>query len=366
MSSKKILFLAIHRPNRSPSQRYRIECYADYWRQEGYELFQRYIIDSNDDRVLYAQGNLLPKSWVLLKTVVKRLAHVLTAHRYDFIIIQREAFLLGTTLFEHLTRYCSSAKIIFDFDDAIWLPNVSEGNKRWAFLKNPGKTASLIKMADAVVAGNRYLAEYALPFNAKTILIPSAIDLRLYPARQQPTHVATDAVCIGWSGSSTTVQHFETALPALQIIHQKYGPKVRFALIGDASYQHPDLPVSATNWQPETEASDIAGFDIGIMPLPHNEWVKGKCAMKGLQYMAAGVPAVLERVGANMDVITDGHNGLLAGTTEEWVEKLSLLIEHPDVRLRLGSTGRQTVEQSYSVQVLYKHWLDLFGELLQL
>jgi len=364
MKTVKILFLSIHRPDRSPSQRYRVECYADYWQQEGYELHQRYLIDPKDDRIMYSKGNLFFKSIVLLKSLSRRIFHLLAAQRYELIIIQREAFYLGFTFFETCIRYCTSAKIIFDFDDAIWLPNVSEGNKQWAFLKNPNKTSTLIRQADAVVAGNSYLADYALQFNSKTFIIPSAIDLRMYhPALQKPKK-DSNTINIGWSGSPTTVPHFETALEALQIISHKYGAKVRFTLIGDSTYQNQGLPVTAKAWNPQTEAEDIAEFDIGIMPLPHNEWVKGKCAMKGLQYMAAGVPAILERIGANAEVVQDGENGLLAETLQEWVEKISLLIEHPDLRFRLGNAGRQTVEQFYSVQGLYKKWIHLFDELL--
>ncbi|HRI26506.1 MAG TPA: glycosyltransferase family 4 protein [Chitinophagales bacterium] len=364
MNTKKVLFLAIHRPRRSPSQRYRIECYADYWQQNGFTLHQQYLISAADDAYMYAPGNLLPKVGILLKSALKRLYHVLTAHQYHLIIIQREAFMLGTAFFEYCARYCSKAKIIFDFDDAIWLPNVSEANRQWAFLKNPRKTETLLRLAHAVVVGNHYLAQYACIYNPRTIVIPSAIDLRQYQPTPKPTLPPNTPVCIGWSGSATTMPHFETALPALQSIEQKYANKVRFAVITNTPYHHPNLPVQSLLWNPETEAADIARFDIGIMPLPHNEWALGKCSMKGLQYMAMTVPAVLERIGANTEVIQEGKNGLLAAGTQEWVQQLSALIENPALRTQLGNQGRKTIEQGYAVQVLYHKWLSLFEQVL--
>lgn len=364
MSLKKILFLAIHRPNRSPSQRYRIECYAQYWKENGFILHQQYLISATDDAFMYASGNFLRKAHILLKSALKRLCHILIAHKYDIIIIQREAFVLGVTFFEYCAKYTSNAKIIFDFDDAIWLPNVSEVNWRWAFLKNPRKTETLLKLSHAVVAGNDYLAQYALAHNPHTRVIPSAIDLLQYRPQPKPTPPPNAPVCIGWSGSDTTVAHFETALPVLQILAQQYASKVRFSLIANKPYHNPGLPVQSFIWKPETEAADIAQFDIGIMPLPHNEWSLGKCSMKGLQYMAMAVPAVLERIGANITLIQEGKNGLLAANTNEWVRQLSVLIENPQLRAQLGSQGRKTVEQSYSVQVLYKKWLELFEEVL--
>ena len=103
--------------------------------------------------------------------------------------------------------------------------------------------------------------------------------------------------------------------------------------------------------RPEAEAEWLGSIDIGIMPLEDDDWSRGKCAFKLLQYMAAGVPTVSSPVGMNAEVIVDGVNGLLAETESEWSEKLLALAEDADLRKKLGASGRRTVEEEYSLGV---------------
>ena len=111
-------------------------------------------------------------------------------------------------------------------------------------------------------------------------------------------------------------------------------------------------------WTLERELEDLHGFDIGIMPMPDTEWTRGKCGFKALLYMACGVPPVCSPVGMTTDIVQDGQNGLLATTTEEWIEKLSLLVENPELRRRMGEAGRATVEDRYSLTTHAPRFLE--------
>jgi glycosyltransferase involved in cell wall biosynthesis len=208
-----------------------------------------------------------------------------------------------------------------------------------------------------VLAGNRYLADYALQFNSNVHIFPTTIDTETYVLRAVSEN---GAVCIGWSGSFSTVQHFEHAFGALMKIKAKYGNKVAFKVIGDANYKNDALQIKGIAWRSETEVSDLQSLDIGIMPLPNDEWAKGKCGLKGLQYMAVGVPAVMSPVGVNTEIIKDGVNGFLAATEEEWVDKLSRLIDSEALRRQFSAQGRKTVEENYSVAANRKRYLELF------
>jgi len=356
---KKILFIAAHRKDRSPGQRFRFEQYFDFLNANGYTCDLSFIINENDDKILYSKGKYFDKVIIVLKSVVIRLKDVLRRNDYDIIFVFREGFLTGTVLFEELLSK-SKAKMVFDFDDAIWHFDVSEANKSMGWLKNPGKTARLISFADVIFAGNQYLADYAKHHNDNVVIVPTTIDTQKFDL---PPRKNSEVVCIGWTGSMTTIKHFAMAIPALQEIKRKYKEKVIFKVIGDPTYINQELNIQGVKWTAEDEVIQLAAIDIGIMPLPDDEWSNGKCACKGLQYMALKIATVMSPVGVNSDIIQDGVNGFLADKTEEWVDKLSLLIEDEQLRRNLAENGRTTVLEKYSVKANAPLYLKYFNEL---
>lgn len=271
--------------------------------------------------------------------------------------------MLGTTLFERMLR-ARKALIVFDFDDAIWINDTSEGNANLNWLKKPSKTSSIIKIADLILAGNTYLANYAKSFNPRIEIMPTTIDTNYHKRKNEIKEKST--ICIGWTGTSTTLKHFETIIPALKIIKSKYGDKILFKIIVNFPYNLLELNIKATKWSLENEINDLQEIDIGIMPLPNDEWSKGKCGFKGLQYMALEIPTIMSPVGVNSEIIINGENGFLASTEEEWIEKLSLLIEDENLRLLLGKNGRKTVEEKYSVNAFKKQYVQYFENLLEI
>jgi len=356
----KILFACLHRPDRSPSQRYRFEQYIHYLEQQGYSSAFSYLLNEHDDRIFYAPGHYFGKLLILLKAVSKRLAEVFFKKLPPVVFVQRESFMLGSAFFEK--RFARRSRLIFDFDDSIWLQQVSAGNKKLAFLKNAGKTKEIIRAAHLVIAGNEYLASYAKNYNSRVIIIPSTIDTDKYSAKKI---TRKENIVIGWSGSFSTIAHFESAVEALQVLKNKYGSRLSFMVIGDPSYHNEQLSVKGLPWNAATEVEDLHRFDIGIMPLPDDEWTRGKCGMKGLQYMAAGIPTIMSPVGVNKEIIQDGENGFLAGNTEEWVEKLSRLIESVELQKKFSDNGRKTVEEKYSVFANRGKYLDAIKSVME-
>ncbi|HLG02326.1 MAG TPA: glycosyltransferase family 4 protein [Bacteroidia bacterium] len=354
---KKILFIAAHRPDRSPSQRFRFEQYLDYLKANGFDHDFSYLISEDDDKKFYSPGKLRTKTSIFLRSVWKRLRDTWRAGNYDIIFVQREAFLTGSTYFERKFK-AAGAKLVYDFDDAIWNLDVSEGNRTFGWLKKPGKTVELIALSDLVIAGNRYLADYAIHHNPNVVIVPTTIDTNRY----KPVPRNTDGqICIGWSGSITTMKHFEYALPFLTALKKKFGEKIKIKIIGDGAYMNETLGIRGIPWINNDEVKELAEFDIGIMPLPDDEWAKGKCGLKGLQYMALGIPTVMSPVGVNTEIISDGVNGFLATTTEEWVGCITRLIDSPALRAEIGAAARRTVEQKYSVDA----WKDVYVQLMK-
>ena len=355
---KKVLFVCLHRPDRSPSQRFRFEQYIDHLNNNGYECEFSWLLSAENDKYFYSRGKMLRKGLIVLKSIWIRVREILSASKYDIVFVQRESFMLGTSFFEK--QFAKKAKLIFDFDDSIWIQNISVANKMFAFFKNADKTKDIISKADLIFAGNKYLAGFAKQFNPNVVIVPTTIDTDLY---KPVSKIAKEKVCIGWSGSVTTIEHMETKMKALKAIKNKFGDKVYFKIVGDGNYYSEDLQTKGLPWKKETEIADMSEFDIGIMPLPDTEWAKGKCGLKGLQYMALGIPTIMSPVGVNTEIITDGVNGFLADDDEEWVEKIGRLINSVELRNKLGDAGCKTVEEKYSIRANRDLYLKLFDQL---
>ncbi|CAN5412956.1 N/A [soil metagenome] len=358
MKKKRILFIASHRPGRAPGQRFRFEQYFEFLEQNGFECELSYIISEEDDKKLYRHGHYLEKFLIHRRAVSQRKKDVSRADEFDIIFIFREAIITGSIKYEKLFRK-SKAKIVYDFDDAIWKLDVSDANRMFRFLKNPEKTSRIIKMSDLVFAGNNYLAKYAKTFNPDVVIVPTTIDTDEYlPVNHEKNK---NKIIIGWSGSITTIKHFELALPFLRILKEKYGDKLEIKVIGDADYYNTELGIKGIGWKREDEIKELSTFDIGIMPLPDDEWANGKCGLKGLQYMALNIPTLMSPVGVNSEIVENGVNGFLPATTEEWVKYIDLLIADSDLRISIGNAARETVEKKYSVN----HWKGKYLELLE-
>jgi glycosyltransferase involved in cell wall biosynthesis len=358
---KRILFVVQHRFDRSPGQRYRFEQYIPYLEAEGFEcVYSPILVDAQEDKDFYAPGNYLTKLSLLLKGIWRRWKDAKRAKQFDIVFIYREAFMTGTIFFEKALKN-SGAKIIYDFDDAIWNHDISAANRALGWLKNPAKIADIIALADLVFVGNQYLADYALQYNKQVEIIPSTINLDYYQIEEKAN---SKQIVIGWSGSLTTIEHFKVIIPVLEKVKAKYGSRVAFKVFGVPDYVHEGLGITGIQWTPQNEVAEISTFDIGIMPLPDNKWTKGKCGMKGLQYMALEVATIMTAVGVNKDIVQEGENGMLASTDDEWFDKICLLIESKERREKLGKAGRLTIAQHYSSQALRKKYVNLFHDLI--
>ena len=173
-------------------------------------------------------------------------------------------------------------------------------------------------------------------------MIPTTIDTDLYrPAAREDG----ERVCIGWSGSKTTIEHLKTVSDVLRDVQAEHG--VRLRVVGDARFEIPGAEVESTDWSEDSELTDLGEMDIGIMPLPDEDWARGKCGLKALQYMALGISTVMSPVGVNSEIAEDGA-ALLAGDRDAWRRTLTELVTDADARGRLGEAGRQRVLERYS------------------
>jgi glycosyltransferase involved in cell wall biosynthesis len=361
MKKKKLLCIVQHRYGRSPGQRFRIEQFLSHLKTNGWEVTYSYIISEKDDGIFYAPGHYFGKFRIMIKAFFHRLKDVKKAKTSDVVFIYREAHMLGTTYFEKQLAK-QKTPVVFDFDDSIWIKDTSFGNKNLAWIKNPGKTQNICRYADYVIVGNQYLANYAKQFNPHVHIFPTVINTDYH--KPKPITCEKQKICIGWTGTQPTLKHFETIVPVLEKLYKSYSDKICFRLIVNFPYHCDAIPLEVIQWNKTTEIKELLEFDIGIMPLPDNQWTCGKCGFKGLQYMALEIPTIMFPVGVNTEIIQDGKNGYLADNDEQWFKKLSALIESPELRHKLGKAGRQTVIEKYSKHTWQDRYLQFFNKMV--
>ncbi len=356
----RILFVTMHRPRRSPGQRFRFEQYLPYLEAQGFECDMSYIVSEQDDRILYSPGRYAAKFGMLVKSVFHRLRDVMAARNYDIVFVYREALMINTGIIEWLLAQ-TRARMVFDFDDAVWIQPVSDANSKLGFLRaGPSKIPGVLKRCDLVFAGNNYLADYARQFNDHVHVIPTTLDTSTHKPGPRPPH---QGVCIGWNGSPSTVPYFHALTPALTRVKQRFGDRVYFKLVGDGAYRNPALDLVGQAWKEATEVEDTLEFDLGLMPLPDDPWTRGKCGFKALLYMALAIPPVVSPVAVNAEIVEDGVCGFTAATDDEWVDKIGRLVEDAPLRQTFGQRGREVVVQRYSLDSQKDRYVQLLRSL---
>ncbi len=328
-----------------PGQRFRIEQWQPFLEKQGISIDYYSFADVNLTKTLPKPGNFLTKVRGLAKGVVQRLVHLSNLRKYDVVYIYRAATIVGPAFLERLIKL-SGRPIVFDFDDAIFLTHTNEANKLFSWMKFAGKTASICRLSTSVMVGNAWLAEYAQKYNSNVTVIPSSVNTAVYSLKPRVSP-RKDKIIIGWTGSSTSQTHLEMFAPMLEKLVTRY--PVEIHVHSDRSPNLPHIPFVWHQWTTDNEVEVISNFDIGIMPLPDDDWSQGKCSMKALLYMSLGIPTVCSNVGMNREVIIDGKNGLLASSEEEWLKSLESLIKSESLRADLGGAARETVVAKYSM-----------------
>lgn len=353
----RILFIIPYPHGKAPSQRFRFEQYLDLLTQAGHTWKLAPFISSATWAILYKPGHTVAKAAGITGGFLRRFLLLFTVSKYDFIFIHREASPIGPPIFEWLIGKVLRKKIIYDFDDAIWMANTSDANRLVAGIKWHHKVDNICRWAYKVSCGNAYLRDYAIQFSAHAIINPTTIDT-VHLHNQVRNQRASSRLVIGWTGTHSTLKYLEQVVPVLAELENEFDFEFRVI-----SNEPPDLPLRSLVFQPwrkESEIQDLLSFHVGLMPLEDDQWAKGKCAFKALQYMALGEPALVSPVGMNTEVVQDGVNGYICATPQEWTASLRKLLEDSDLREQLGAHARQTIVERYSVVANWPNFMALF------
>ena len=357
MNKKKIHFWVPYPLQSAPSQRFRVEQYLPYIPAEQFSYKIQSFLDSATWKVFYGKGNQLRKFFGMVTAFLRRVKHLFQSIDADYIFLLREASSVGPPMFEWLLAKVFRKKIIYDFDDAIWIPGGEEASWSKKFLKATWKVKHIIRWSYKISCGNEFLCSYAKRYNRNVVLIPTVIDTTKSKNSQKVQQQGKNVV-VGWTGSHTTLhnlEEIENIIPDL-----KHELDFDFLII---SNKPPDWQFDFIfkKWEEQTEVDDLLKMDIGVMPLKKGPWFEGKCAFKLIQYHSFGIPAIASNVGVNSSVTLHNQTGFIANDTEDWKKYLRQLIIDAGMRIQMGKAANKHIEKNYSLNCLFPRFISLFS-----
>ena len=315
------------------ASRYRVLQYLPYLKEHG------------------IQASVLP----FPKGVFAKLKVFKSVKEYDILFIQRKRFPI---LWLKFIRK-NARKIVYDFDDSVM-------HRSSKHLRHESKTRvkmfkNMVNASDHVIAGNEYLQQNTIPYTQNVTIIPSPIDISLYP--QKTYSEKSDNITLGWVGAHGSIHYLKKMRPIFETLGKK-NDKLRLKIVCDTFFDCENMVVDKKQWSEKDEVADIQSFDIGLMPLMDDPWSHGKCGLKILQCLATGVPVVCSPAGINKEIVEDGVHGFWANSQEEWTEKLEILINDHDLRRKMGMAGRERVIEHYSLKANAPRMLKIFEQLM--
>ncbi|WPF88364.1 glycosyltransferase family 4 protein [Cyanobacterium aponinum AL20118] len=342
--TKKIYFFT--NPPEYPTTRFRSQQYLSYFHQYGYTtIFCTSLASSikkpqSESSISVLIFNIARYS-TELKNVVNRWQQINQINDSDS-IVYIHSFLTPFLETDYLAQVVrkKSLRMVLDMDDAIFATN----------RRTEIKLKKLLPLCDAVIVGNKYLAEFAHQYQKNTHIIPTPIETNYYVPKTDYDTQDEDKITVGWMGGWINLIHLNLIISSLKNLKSQIS-NIKIKIVTNIE----DLPLNLRNiaelkqWSAEEELADLQSFDIGLMPLEDNPFSRGKCSFKLLQYMAVGIPVIASPVGMNNEVVRD--NGFLCSSPEEWLDSLLLLCKNKQLRKKMGAKSRDIVESDYSTEI---------------
>jgi glycosyltransferase involved in cell wall biosynthesis len=362
----RILVLCPYPFGVAAGQRLKFEQYYDDWRENRWEVVPSAFMDRALWDIAFERGRVAAKAIGILKGYVRRLRDLGRISRYDVVYVFMYVSPIGSTLFERLTRALAK-KLVFDVEDnvmaSVRIVRDEHPNPLLRFLRGSGKYRYLIREADHVVTSSPALNDRCKAINrlGACTYVSSSMDAGRF--RPSGRYNNAGGVTIGWTGTFSSQPYLHLVSGVLQELARRRSFRLR--VIGNFDYELPGVDVEVIRWTAETEIQDLQGIDIGLYPLPVDDWVSGKSGLKAIQYMMMGLPCVATNVGTTPLIIHDGENGLLVRTNEEWLGALEKLIDDPGLRRRLGEQARTDAVAKYSTKAIAERYREVLADVME-
>ncbi|GIW99747.1 MAG: glycosyl transferase [Pirellulaceae bacterium] len=343
----RVLFLTRY-PELGASSRYRVYQYLPYLEKHGIESEVQSFMDDDLYRLAFSHGQTLKKLVATARATIRRTAKIAAAQAYDVIVMQRELLPFGPPILERSIKH-RKTPLVFDYDDALFIAKPSRFNPIATALRSPRKIRTIFRISDLVLAGNDWLRDQARRYGANAITLEVAENTSRFLPRSRRSGDAP--VTIGWLGSPSTVKYLNLVAPVLRQLAADF-PQLRFIQMGGGDFTMHGVPWESREWSLGSEVEALHEFDIGLMPLPDEEWALGKSGGKARTYMAAGVVPVCSALGYNLQLIQHGKTGFLCTTLNQWKQTLNELIANAELRHNIGQQAQQEVKHRFAPETI--------------
>jgi L-malate glycosyltransferase len=359
---KRILVICPYPFNVAAGQRLKYEQYISDWEQNGYAVTISPFMKMPMWDIVHKKGFFLRKIFYTIEGYCIRIKDFFRLRKFDLIYIHMYVTPIGTSFFERIYRAMAS-EIIFDLEDNRFLGANNEKFNLAQLFRSTEKTKYLVQRSDHVITSSPALNDFCLGYNAQKqcTYISSSIDTDKFTPNNSYSN--NKKIVIGWTGTFSSRQYLDLLRPVFIKLKEKRDFKL--VVIGNFDYSFPEMDIEVIQWSLQTEVDDMQKIDIGVYPLPMDEWSMGKSGLKAIQYMSFGLPCVSTNISTVKQFINNDENGFLVSSDDEWVQTLIKLIDDADLRRRIGVNARKTALQKFSRDVIKKEYLAVLNSVFE-
>ncbi len=349
-------------PVEAAATRYRLMQFVEPLAKKGIELEASSFLDKKQFESLYTGKSFFEKSTGIISPLLRRFSQIGQSEKYNAVFVQREAMFFGPAFFEWIFQKIGKTPLILDLDDATYISYVSPTyGKIGSFFKFFGKTDNLIRRAETVVCGNRFIAEYVEQKGTKTVIIPTVVDTDKFV----PIEKTNDVPVIGWIGTHSTFPLLESIFPVFRELARKHRFTLKIIGAGRDDIKIEGVEIENLSWDLERETADFQSLDIGLYPIvavnsASDEWLLGKSGFKAIQYMAVGIPFVMTPIGVCAEIGEANKTHFAAKSSEEWYRAIEKLISQPDLRRKMGAAARQYSLANFTLEIQTEKLAEVF------
>jgi len=352
---KKILFICPYPLEVAAGQRLKFEPHFKSLHGEGYEITTHCFMNKRLWDIASEEGFTFQKIFWTTVGLIRRIKLIFALRKFNCVYIFMNVFPFGPPILESI-YIKRSKKVIFDIEDNLLTQEIGSINWLASILKSKNKIKYLIRNVDQIIASSPDLAEQCNKISNKSnaIYIPPTLEEKRYIPKKIKKY-DDKKIVIGWTGTFSSRVCLDLIIPDLEVLYRK--KKFKFIVIGNFEIENKNLDLEVIQWNADDEIRQLHNFDIGVYPLPVNDWVSGKSGLKALQYMAIGIPAVCTAVGNVKNFIEHDKDGILIYNNENWIDSLEILIQNAEKRNEIGNNARSKFLKNYSQNAIFKKYL---------